>query len=283
MRQTVFIVVLIALQAIVTQAATTPAIPLAGDGPFIQVPAGCYQMGDTFGDGYFNEKPAHEVCLDTFAIGVFSVTRGEFARFVAATGYRTEAEQSDGCYTHTGTSWKKDPSASWRAPGFPQEDNHPAVCVSWHDATAYAEWRSRTTGKRFRLPTEAEWEYAARSGGKDELYAGGNDADSVAWHAANANMRTHAVGGKRPNGLGLHDMSGNVWQWTADWYGEFYYRGSPRHNPQGPASGTYRVYRGGSWFYDVRGARTSFRDFYVPSYRSSHLGFRLAVTPEPAK
>jgi len=252
-----------------------------GDARFAQVPAGCFLMGNGFSDGYHIEKPVHEVCLDGFSMGTFSVTVGEFARFVRESGYRTDAERGDGCYVYDGVEWKKDPAATWRAPGFPQDDRHPVVCVSWNDAVAYATWLSDRDGGSYRLATEAEWEYAARGGGRIERYAGGDDVDAVAWYGANSGNRTHPVGEKLPNALGLYDMSGNVWQWTADWYGEGYYRQSPRDNPAGAREGTKRIFRGGSWFYDARGVRASYRDFAVPEYRSSYLGFRLVRQDRP--
>lgn len=244
---------------------------------FVPVPAGCFQMGNTFADVYYMEIPVHEVCVSGFSIGRFDVTRSEFRKFVDETGYRTDAEKGDGCYIYENDSWKKEPAASWRSPGFTQNEDHPAVCISWNDSVAYAEWLSRKNNRNYRLPSEAEWEYAARSAGKLEKYAGSNDIDDVAWYSGNSGNRTHPVGQKKPNGLGLYDMSGNVWQWTADRYGENYYRESPRINPPGPASGTRRVFRGGSWFYDPRGARVTYRDFAAPDYRSSYLGFRLVA------
>ena len=247
---------------------------------FVSVPAGCFRMGNTFGDSYHTEMPVHEVCLGSFSISPFPVTRQEFKEFAAETGYRTDAEKSGGCYVYDGSTWEKNPAASWRKPGFKQEADHPVVCVSWNDTTAYTGWLARKNSRDYRLPTEAEWEYAARSGGKEERFAGGDDVDKVAWYASNSDNRTHPVGRKQSNGLGLYDMSGNVWQWTADWYDRRYYRVSPRNDPQGPASGTKRVFRGGSWFYDQRGVRATYRDFSSPDFSSSYLGFRLA-SPTP--
>lgn len=244
------------------------------------IPAGCFLMGNTFEDAYHIERPVHEVCISSFSISPFPVTRGEFGMFVTETGYRTDAEKGDGCNIFEGSNWKKDPAATWRSPGFLQEADHPVVCVSWNDAGAYANWLTRKNNRIYRLPTEAEWEYAARSGGKNERFAGGDDIDKVAWYAANSENRTHSVGKKQANGLGLYDMSGNVWQWSGDWYNNRYYRMSPRNDPSGPASGTKRIFRGGSWFYDQRGARTTYRDFATPDFSSSYLGFRL-VSPMP--
>lgn len=253
---------------------------LAAPDGHVAVAGGCFLMGNGFSDGYFLENPVHEICLDEFTIARFDVTLGEFREFVAATGYRSEAELGDGCYIYDGNVWRKERAASWRSPGFSQEENHPVVCVSWNDAIAYAKWLSGRDKRRYRLPTEAEWEYAARGRGRVEKYAGSNDVDAVAWYSANAGGSTHPVGRKQANALGLYDMSGNVWQWTADWYGAGYYRDSPKLNPQGAVNGNKRIFRGGSWFYDARGVRASYRDFAVPSYRSSYLGFRLVSDPD---
>ena len=244
----------------------------------INVPVGCFPMGNSFRDVYYMEIPVHEVCVSGFFIGKYDVTISDFLSFVEDTGYRTEAENGGGCYTYDGKSWKKEPSSSWRSPGFVQTEENPVVCVSWNDAVLYAQWLSRKSGRNFRLPTEAEWEYAARSGGKRERYAGGDAVDAVAWYSGNSGNTTHAVGTKQPNGLGIYDMSGNVWQWTADYYSESYYRESPRVNPKGASKGSKRIFRGGSWFYDPRGVRTTYRDFDFPDFRSSYLGFRL-VSP----
>jgi formylglycine-generating enzyme required for sulfatase activity len=190
---------------------------------FVFVKGGCYEMGDTFGDGQADEKPVHNVCVSDFYLGKYEVTVGQFRTFVQDTNYRTEAEKGDGCFVWNGSKWDKDGSKSWRSPGFSQDDNQPAVCVSWNDTQAFNEWLSRKGGKSYRLPTEAEWEYAARSGGKKEKYAGtSNDSGlgEYAWYNANSGSRTHSVGGKTPNGLGLYDMTGNVWEWCQDWYGE---------------------------------------------------------------
>jgi len=247
---------------------------------FASVPAGCFQMGNGFSDAYHLEKPVHDVCLDKFRMAKHDVSVGEFSRFVQESGYVSQAEKSGGCYVHDGISWRMNPTASWRSPGFKQDDRHPVVCVTWNDAVQYAAWLSGKDGRSYRLPTEAQWEYAARGGGRIERYAGGDDLDALAWYSANAGGTTHPVGMKKPNALGLYDMSGNVWQWTGDWYSQSYYRQSPKNSPQGPAEGTKRVFRGGSWFYDARGVRVSYRDFAVPDYRSSYLGFRLVLEAE---
>jgi formylglycine-generating enzyme required for sulfatase activity len=248
---------------------------------FVFVKGGCYEMGDTFGDGGSAEKPVHNVCVSDFYLGKYEVTVGQFRTFVQDTNYRTEAEKGDGCFVWSGSKWEKDGSKSWRSPGFSQDDNQPAVCVSWNDTQAFNEWLSRKGGKSYRLPTEAEWEYAARSGGKKEKYAGtSNDSGlgEYAWYNANSGSRTHGVGEKTPNGLGLYDMTGNVWEWCQDWYGEKYYADSPRTNPQGPSSGQYRVLRGGAWGYNPVYVRAAFRTWVEPADRGSGNGFRLSFS-----
>ncbi len=245
---------------------------------FVNVQGGCYQMGDTFGDGFRSEKPVHEVCVNDFALAKYDVTVGEFRKFIVAAGYKTEAEKEGGCGVLNGSKWEWDASRDWRNPGFNQDDSQPVVCVSWNDAEAFINWLSQVSGARYRLPTEAEWEYAARSGGKKEKYAGGNDVDALAWYHANDGVTSHRVGTKQPNGLGLYDMSGNVLQWVEDWYGENYYRDSPRSNPQGPGSGHERVLRGGAWSDEPAYVRTARRSWKSPSHRGSILGFRLALS-----
>ena len=163
----------------------------------VNVPGGCFQMGDNFVDGDGDEKPVHEACANDFAIGKYEVTVGQFRSFVNATGYSTEAEKGDGCYVRTGRKWGKNASSNWKNPGFSQEDTHPVACVSWNDATAYSRWLSGQSGRSYRLPTEAEWEYAARSGGKREKYSGGDNLDAVAWYDKNSGSKTHPVGQKQ--------------------------------------------------------------------------------------
>ena len=233
-----------------TGSSSTYREPTAGM-EFVRVKGGCYQMGDTFGDGYKDEKPVHEVCVDDYYIGKYDVTQGQWQAIMG---------NNPSKFTNCG-------------------DNCPVEQVSWNDAQEFiSKLNSRSGSNKYRLPTEAEWEYAARSGGKAEKYAGGNDIDSVAWYSGNSGNMTHPVGTKSPNGLGLYDMSGNVWQWTADWYGENYYGESPRNNPTGPNSGQYRVLRGGSWFADPLYVRAACRVRNVPADRSSDVGFRLALS-----
>ncbi len=161
------------------------------------------------------------------------------------------------------------------------EPTHPVVGVSWEDAVAYCEWLSQETGYTYRLPTEAEWEFAARGGnpekGQGYVYAGSNEVDEVGWYSQNSDKRTHPVGQKATNGLLLYDMSGNVWEWCQDWYAA--YPSSPQTNPQGPENGVYRVLRGGSWSSVATYLRVSRRFSSDPSSRNYDVGFRPARTP----
>ncbi|MBU1641353.1 MAG: formylglycine-generating enzyme family protein [Proteobacteria bacterium] len=214
---------------------------------FVTVPGGCFQMGSNSGDS--DEQPVHEVCVDDFQIGKYEVTQGQWREVM-----------------------ENNPAK------FMNGDNYPIEQVGWADVQDYISKLNRKSGRSFRLPTEAEWEYACRSGGRDEQYCGGNNVDSLAWYKDNSSGSTHQVGTKSPNGLGIYDMSGNVWEWTTDWYDKRSYGKSPRQNPAGPSSGSYRVFRGGGWRYNQGGVRSAVRLRDSPVYRSSGLGFRL-VSP----
>jgi len=219
---------------------------------FVFVKGGCFDMGDTFGDGYSDEKPVHTVCVSDFYMGKYEVTQGQWKAIMG---------NNPSYFKNCG-------------------DNCPVENVSWYEVQEFIERLNSKSGKKYRLPTEAEWEYAACSGGKREKYAGTNDnPDDYAWHDSNSGKKTHPVGQKRPNGLGLYDMTGNVWEWCSDWCGEDYYASSPKDNPQGPSSGSYRVLRGGSWFYSPRVIRASNRGIDFPSFRLIYNGFRLLRTP----
>jgi formylglycine-generating enzyme required for sulfatase activity len=257
------------------------------------VKGGCFQMGDVFRDIPSSEKPVHEVCLDDYFIGKHEVTVGEFRQFVNETGFRTEAEQQDGCHSWVGDGTEEKVSDhNWKNTGFPQSDDDPVVCVTWNDASHYVRWLNDKSGARYRLPTEAEWEYAARSRGKDYQYSWGNGQPSgnVADESARSEMAgmqvwegyhdghafTAPVGSFHPNELGIYDMSGNVYEWVMDWQVDDYYANSPRNNPAGAPSGTYKILRGGAWDLQPDTARTTSRYWNVAGARAVCMGFRLA-------
>ena len=216
----------------------------------VYVSGGMFTMGATSeqgSDAYDWEKPAHSVTLSGYYIGKYEVTQ---------------------------KLWK---AVMGSNPSYYKGDNLPVERVSWNDVQEFLRKLNAMTGKRYRLPTEAEWEFAARGGNSSRgyKYSGGNSLGSVAWYTDNSGNRTHAVGTKSPNELGIYDMSGNVWEWCQDWYGS--YSSSSQRNPKGPNSGSYRVCRGGSWYGSAGSCRVSFRLDYAPDFRSSPLGFRLAL------
>ncbi len=263
----------------------------------VLVPAGEFMMGsaseeirhwnDLFkrqGQGLKidNEGPLHRVRITRpFYLGVYHVTVGQFRKFVTDAGFQTDAEKG----AHQG-ALGMDPATgrfefkaeySWRNPGFKQSDDEPVVCVSWKDAVAFGDWLGRKERKRYRLPTEAEWEYACRAG-TTTRYSFGNEIAALgdyAWWSGNSDRRTHAVGGKRPNRFGLYDMQGNACQWCADWYDEQYYEKAPVDDPKGPLVDAWRVARGGSFSAPPIVLRCSAR-LYSPSGRSCNFGFRVA-------
>ncbi len=252
----------------------------------ILVEGGSFDMGCTSEqkDCWDREKPVHRVTLDSYYIGQYEVTVQEFKAFVDATNHVTDAEKDGGSYFWTGSSWKKRAGINWRHDGKgvlrPAADyRHPVIHVSWNDAMAYCKWLSGRTGRSYRLPTEAEWEFAARGGNKSQRYqyAGGNNLEDVGWYSSNSGGNTRPVGQKRSNELGLYDMSGNVIEWCQDWYGD--YSASAQTNPTGPTTGAFRVLRGGSWRDAPQFWRVAIRGRGDPGDRGDHLGFRLARTP----
>ena len=155
----------------------------------------------------------------------------------------------------------------------------PVENVSWDDCQEFIRKLNQFTGKNFRLPTEAEWEYAARGGNQSRgyTYSGSNDIDVLAWYGSNSSSKTHEVATKAPNELGIYDMSGNVYEWCQDWYSSSYYSNSQQNNPTGPSSGSYRVNRGGSWINLAANCRTANRNYNPPSYSNGRIGLRLAL------
>ena len=236
-----------------------------------------------------DERPVHQVVLDSFWIDRYEVTNERFARFVAATGYQTEAETRGWGWVWKGSEWEEVEGADWRHPhgpdsGIEGKEAFPVVLVSWNDADAYCRWAEK------RLPSEAQWEKAARgpstadvpsASGRGRRYAWGDVFDSDRANTRESQRGdTTPVGSFSPQGdspYGVADMTGNVWEWVADWYGSDYYRQSPPANPLGPATGTYKVLRGGSWPFDEVYARTAFRYNVRPDYTYDFAGFRCAV------
>jgi len=316
------------------QAATLLVAGCAAAGPspivnslgmrFVPVPAGEFTMGSSESpellaraypalererfDDIGDEAPVHRVRITrSFHLGQHEVTVGQFRRFVERSGYVPESiadgtggygfsRQYDPARSIRGDAFEgRDPIYSWQNPGFVQTDDHPVVNVSWNDAVAMARWLSATEGVRYRLPTEAEWEYACRAGtstryhGGDQpsaLFATANVFDhdaAVNWPRWQGNSLpgrdgfafTAPAGSFAANAWGLHDMHGNVWEWVADWYDERYYANSPVDDPQGPEGGEVKVRRGGSWHTWPFYARASFRNWSTPQTRYTLVGFRL--------
>jgi formylglycine-generating enzyme required for sulfatase activity len=260
------------------------------------ISGGTFQMGDQFGDGRSDEKPIHAVTLSDFYLSRTELTNREYAEFLSAMGNQEQG----------GTEWYEIESEyagiSVNGRSFlPKsgQGDHPVLKVSWYGAVAYCNWLSeqhgltavyRISGTKvtpnwsangYRLPTEAEWEYAARSGGKKEKWAGTfteNELTQFANYSGKGDGYdgTAPVGMLRANNLGLADMSGNVWEWCWDWYGSDYYGKPIGNNPKGPDTGAYRVIRGGSWNFNPANCRASNRNRNVPTYRGGNVGFRLA-------
>jgi formylglycine-generating enzyme required for sulfatase activity len=285
-----------------------PTITGKDGAEMVLVPAGEFIMGSTPADIASllrrhpkaesairqDETPQHRVFLEAFYIDKYEVTNARFQQFVQTTGYRTQAEREGGGKIRTGEkTWVQVPDATWRAPrgkgsSIAGLEAHPVVQVSWHDAKAYCTWAGK------RLPTEAEWEKAAR-GTDGRLYPWGNELDGTranfcdrncpfAWkdaavddgYRATAPVGSYEVG-KSP--YGAYDMAGNVWEWVADWYDAKYYRRSPARNPSGPTAGTQVVLRGGSWLYTAPDFRTTERAGVPPDRRNENIGLRCAQTP----
>jgi len=217
----------------------------------VYVEGGTFQMGSN--DGKSDERPVHSVTLSPFYMGRYEVTQEEWK-------------------TVMGTN----PSSFWGFIRF-KGAKRPVENVSWNDCQEFIRRLNKMTGMTFRLPTEAEWEYAARGGNRhdDYKYAGSNDIDTVAVYADNNDGKTNDVGTKHPNGLGLYDMSGNVWEWCQDWYDDYYYK-SPQQDPCNETEDILRVCRGGSWYNYAGRCRVSFRGSNSPDFRSGYLGLRLA-------
>jgi formylglycine-generating enzyme required for sulfatase activity len=272
-------------------AAVDPVVTNSADGmDMVFVKGGSFTMGCTSeqSDCDDDEKPTQQVTLSDFQIGKYEVTVSQFEAFIKESSYRTDAEKGDGSYIWDGSKWEMKAGIDWRCDvngnkKMVSDYNHPVIHISWNDAIAYCEWVSQKTGKKYRLPTEAEWEYAARGGtstastGSAALYSGSSNIDEVAWYKGNSGSNTHPVGQKKANALGIYDMTGNVWEWCNDWYGT--YSSGSQSNPQGASSGAYRMFRGGVWSDVPQYCRLSYRGRNYPDFRCDFLGFRLVLVP----
>jgi formylglycine-generating enzyme required for sulfatase activity len=293
-------------------AAPAPEAPVGLDEPVV-LDGGPFRMGSTDArtDPADGESPVHVVEVGPFTIDAVTVTNDRFADFVAATGYATSAERYGWSFVFGGLLpddfpptrgvaaapwWREVEGADWRHPEGPHSDltdrgDHPVVHVSWLDAVAYAGWSGS------RLPTEAEWEFAARGGRRtefpwgEELEPGGEHRMNVFQGtfphtntAADGYAGTAPVRAYSPNDAGLHQVTGNVWEWCADWFDPAYYRRSPRRDPTGPDHGTHRVVRGGSYLCHAsycRRYRVSARSANTPDTSTGNIGVRVVAGPTP--
>ena len=252
----------------------------------VLIPAGKFTMGspESEQDRFSSEGPQHEVTISRpLYMGKYTLTVGQFAQFVKATNYQTEAEKEGSAYVCTGVKFAKQDGANWRKPGFEQTDQHPVTQVTWDDAQKFCEWMSQQSKQNVRLPTEAEWEYACRAGTRTRFNFG-NDEGQLCKHANYSDStctadftwrdkahsdgfdRTSPVGSFKPNAWGLYDMHGNVFEWCQDWYAGEYPAG-PAADPTGPASGSFHVLRGGSWCYGLAQCRSAYRTRNAPEYQ----------------
>jgi len=256
---------------------------LAAAPELARIPAGEFLMGSS--DAEFDERPVHRVHVSEFLISRFPVTQGEYARFIEQTGHPAPGIRNLPLITAGGLetmfkdlaapyTWQDDKPPSGR-------ERHPVVLITYEDALAYCRWLSRVVGRPVRLPTEAEWERAARGGLETQKYPWGDEigpehANFLADPAAKRDRGTRQVGTFPPNDYGLFDMAGNVWEWVSDWYGAEYYASSDARDPIGPPQGAFRVVRGGSWVNDdVEMLRCAYRHKVPPDTYAYSIGFRI--------
>jgi formylglycine-generating enzyme len=220
----------------------------------VRVPEGWFEMGCATGRD--DEKPVHRVWVDVFEMGAYQVTNEEYRCFVAATG-------------------ASEPM-NWKGENF-DDPRMPVVGASWHEAVSYCEWLGGASGKHYRLPSEAEWERAARGGAEGLLYPWGDAApEMVADYGKRWKLGPERVGLYAGNAYGIYNLGDNVHEWCADWYDDGYYAQSPERNPQGPVSGSRRASRGGSWRHHIRVTRTAARSSIPPEFHYADYGFRVA-------
>jgi formylglycine-generating enzyme required for sulfatase activity len=261
----------------------------------VLIPAGEFMMGsgetaeqlakafDSKAEYFAGEYPQHRVRITKpFYMGQYPVTLGEFLMFYHDADYKLEKERDgkeDFGTLDNGEYGKSASFRPWAPGGWKPGMDDPVVWVTWNDAVAFCGWLSKKEGKEYRLPTEAQWEYACRAGSTTRYCFGDSESElgDYAWYGKNLEgWGTKPVGGKRPNAWGLYDMHGNVWQWCADWYDKDYYAASPVDDPKGPDSGLGRVLRGGGWIDPAWICRSAFRRSFEPGYRFDDPGFRVA-------
>ena len=270
---------------------------------FVRIPAGEFTAGSSVSETErsTNETPHRVRITKPFWLGATHVTVGQFAAFAKASNYRTAAEREGwayGAWNERAKKWNRLDGGSWKNPGFPQGDEHPVVCVNWHDAAAFCDWLSAQEGRKYRLPTEAEWEYTCRAGKSTAYPWGDNPAAGQGWaNCSDATakaeftlfpaftwsdgyLHTAPVATFRPNAWGVYDAVGNALQWCGDWFGD--YPAGPGVDPQGAAEGKERVLRGGAFIYGPSRCRCAFRGRNSPDFRNFYVGFRvLLVDDEP--
>ncbi|MEM7465567.1 MAG: formylglycine-generating enzyme family protein [Pseudomonadota bacterium] len=257
----------------------------------VRMPGGRFLMGDSKGSGQKDERPVRNVSIEPFWATTRELSVGAFTAFVEATGY----QMGNSCWVYD-TRWIERVGLNWRAPGYKQEQNHPVVCVTWHDAQAFIKWARRTSGIKWRLPSEAEWEFAAR-GGSTGTYYWGEEIQPLCEHANAADKQTKIhhptfavndcddgyyttspTGAFLPNPWGLYDVYGNVWEWVEDCWNSTY-RGAPDNgSPWLTGDCTRRGFRGGGWGDIPRFARSSIRNRSAATSRKDDIGFRLVVS-----
>jgi formylglycine-generating enzyme required for sulfatase activity len=218
------------------------------------IPQGWFLMGSDSGQD--NERPVHRVWLDEFALAACQVTNADYARFLQAAGVTPPPFWDDSMFNHP---------------------DQPVVGVSWFEAVQYCDWLSSLSGRAYRLPSEAEWERAARGGAEGRLFPWGDEPpNSRAGYGERWKTGPEAVAHSEPNGLGIYDICENVHEWCRDWYSANYYAHSPERNPAGPESGSRRASRGGSWRHHIKVARCAARSSIPPDFHYADYGFRLA-------
>jgi formylglycine-generating enzyme required for sulfatase activity len=256
--------------------------PLPPPPPRFDPPKTMPVAGGSFFMGNSNESAGHNVTLNGFEIGQSEVTVDQFRQFITETNYNTTGEQKGFSQVYKDGNWDSAKGVNWQHDVFgkpldPSVKDLPVVHVSWIDANEYCRWLSKKTNGTYRLPTEAEWEFAARGGKSSQNFAfsGSNQVDEVGWHSGNSGMALHPVRKKAANELGVHDMSGNVFEWCADLYDKDYYRKGPAQNPLNNETGDARVVRGGTWSLGKNYCYNTDRQRFKEDVTGSNIGFRV--------